>query len=145
ATLSRYKAWPVKRVFSRSVVMSQRITVLSELPLASDVPSGEKETERTLSEWPTKVAFSRPEGISQSLTISPCPPDASVRPSGEKARQLIDFVYPVNMVRMVQSFVSQTYMHLLSPAAVARSSPVGSKTAAYTLPPPWNILCAFAT
>ena len=64
---------------------SQSLTVLSDDPDATTLPSGEKATDQTAFEWPLSVCSAVPVTASQSLTVSLYDPDATTLLSGEKA------------------------------------------------------------
>ena len=66
---------------------SQIFTVLSSEPDATQVPSGEKATQRTRSEWPQSDDLTRPVSRSQITTAVPLAV-ASDLPSGEKVTAL---------------------------------------------------------
>ena len=72
---------------SRPLATSQSLMVLSALPEASTVPSGEKVTELTKLVCPLRVRISRPLATSQSLMVLSELPEASTVPSGEKATE----------------------------------------------------------
>src|SRR5277367_4792278 len=67
------------------VAESQSLTVRSDDPDATSVPSGEKATAMTQPEWPSSVCWASPVAESQSLTVWSFDPDATSLPSGEKA------------------------------------------------------------
>ena len=62
---------------------SQMRTVLSHEPEATNLPSGEIETEYTQSECPSSVAVQAPEVRSQMRTVLSNEPEATNLPSGE--------------------------------------------------------------
>ena len=62
---------------------SQSFTAPSRLPVASRVPSGEKEALVTQSLWPESVANSFESEVFQSLIVRSAPAVASFEPSGE--------------------------------------------------------------
>src|SRR5438445_6596995 len=69
--------------------------VLSQLPLASILPSGLKATESTTSECPARVRNSLPLATSQNLMVLSQLPLASILPSGLNATELTKSEWPV--------------------------------------------------
>jgi hypothetical protein len=63
--------------------MLQSLTVLSWLPQAKYLPSGENATERTDELWPCSVVISFFDYMFQSLTVLSSLPEAKYLPSGE--------------------------------------------------------------
>jgi hypothetical protein len=67
--------------------MFQSLTVLSALPEAKYLPSGENATERTDSSCPRSVVTSFFDYMFQSLTVLSLLPEAKYLPSGENATE----------------------------------------------------------
>jgi hypothetical protein len=67
--------------------MLQSLTVLSALPEAKYLPSGENATERTDELWPCRVVTSFCDFTLQSLTVLSKLPEAKYLPSGENATE----------------------------------------------------------
>jgi hypothetical protein len=65
------------------------LTVLSQLPEAKYLPSGENATEQTCELWPRNVATSFFDYMFQSLTVLSKLPEAKYLPSGENATERI--------------------------------------------------------
>ena len=105
--------WPLCRRPSLPVATSHMRTVLSSLPLASFVPSGDQKTERTDFEWPLNCHNCLPVFTSHTRTLlsfskrEPLP-EAIVRPSGEKSTQLTLAECPLNCHNCLPVFTSHT-------------------------------------
>jgi hypothetical protein len=67
--------------------MLQNFTVLSELPDAKYLPSGENAIELTHELWPCSVVTSFCDSTLQSLTVLSQLPEAKYLPSGENATE----------------------------------------------------------
>jgi hypothetical protein len=63
------------------------LTVLSALPEAKYLPSGENATEQTYELWPCSVVTSFCNSTLQSLTVLSSLPEAKCLPSGENATE----------------------------------------------------------
>ncbi len=70
--------------------MLQSLTVLSELPEAKYLPSGENVTEKTVLSCPCSVVTSFCNSTLQSLTVLSKLPEAKYLPSDENATELTD-------------------------------------------------------
>ncbi len=64
--------------------------MLSELPEAKYLPSGENATERMGKLWPCRVITSLCDSMLQSLTVLSPLPEAKYLPSGENAMERTD-------------------------------------------------------
>jgi hypothetical protein len=69
--------------------MFQSLTVLSLLPEAKYLPSGENTTEQTSELWPRSVVTSFYDSTLQSFTVLSELPEAKYLPSGENATDQI--------------------------------------------------------
>jgi hypothetical protein len=70
--------------------MLQSLTVLSPLPEAKYLPSGENATDHTDELWSCSVVTSFCDSKLQSLTVLSALPEAKYLPSGENATELTD-------------------------------------------------------
>ena len=74
----------VRAVSLRAVATSQSVTLVSEEPDASVVPSGLKLTLHTAPVSPVRVCSFRPVAACHTITVSSREPEASMSPSGLK-------------------------------------------------------------
>src|SRR5206468_1418882 len=78
---------------------SHNLTVLSQLPEATRLPSGLKATGSTKAVWPLRVAGLPTASTSHSLIVLSALPEASSLPSGLKATHRTTFACPVRVAR----------------------------------------------
>src|SRR5262249_892150 len=84
--VAKYSATPALGALgSRIAATSQILTLLSRLPVASCLPSGDHATDCTVEPCPRILANSLRVATSHNLTVRSAPPVATILPSGEKA------------------------------------------------------------
>src|SRR6185369_12963148 len=97
---------------SSSVAANQSFTVMSQLPVTSVRPSGEKATAATRESWPVNVARSWPVFGSQSFMVLSSPPVATVLPPGEKATAETSNLCPTSSTNCCAVVTSQSFIVL---------------------------------
>jgi hypothetical protein len=118
--------------FAQSAV-SQSLMVLSRLPVARYLPSGEKATQATPYVCPSSLKSSFPAAMSHTLAARSYPPDEARRPpSGEKTTDSTPDECPLSVKSSFPPAMSQSLM-VVSSLPEARRLPSGEKVAQYTL------------
>src|SRR5262249_2649480 len=113
---------------SRSATFQSR-TVLSQLPVARVLPSGEKASDAIELACAFTVASVRPPEVSQSLTVPPASPDGRVRPSGANGTEKIDTWCPCRTATSAPVSASQSRTTILGKVFTQASrSLLGEKT-----------------
>ena len=92
------------------VAASQILLVLSPLPLATSLPSGDHATDHTQSECPVREHFSEPVNMSQIFIIPSLLPEATKFPQGDHATENTSPECPVR----VHTSVMSSKFHILT-------------------------------
>ena len=99
--------WPTFSVLRQAPLpVSQILTVLSDDPDTTCVPSCEKATEMTELLWPLSVLRQAPLPASQILTVLSDDPDTTYVPSCEKAADQTEPLWPSSVLRQAPLLAS---------------------------------------